>query len=86
MSGEGGLLSDCLIQIHTLLLGCQPKSWRAVFSGPEGELAILNPQSNIEQLVEFLLSDLTATLRQLKPAQKKQEKGKYQVSASPLGV
>lgn len=61
MSGGGGLISYCLIQIYTLLLGCQLKSWQAVFSGPEGELAILNPQSNIEQLLEFLLSDLTAT-------------------------
>lgn len=57
MSGEGGLISYCLIQIYALLLGCQPKSWRTVFSGPEGELAILNPQSNIEQLVDFLLSE-----------------------------
>lgn len=32
-------------------LCCQPKSWRTVFSQPEGELAILNPLSNIEQLV-----------------------------------
>lgn len=53
MSGEGGLISYCLIQIYTLLLGCQPKSRRTGFSGPEGELAILNPQSDIEQLMEF---------------------------------
>ncbi len=76
--------------MYTLPLDCQTKSWRAVFLGPEGELAILNPQSNIEQLVEFLLSDLTATLRQLKPAQKKKarkrEKQVEYVSASPLGV
>lgn len=64
MSGEEGLISYCLIQMYTLLLGCQPKSWRTVFSGPKGELAILNPQSNIEQLIEFLLSDLVATLQQ----------------------
>lgn len=53
MSEEGGLISYCLIQIYTLLLGCQPKSWRTGFPGPEGELAILNPQLNIEQLMEF---------------------------------
>lgn len=49
MSGEGGLISYCLIQIYTLLLGCQPKSWRTGFSGPDGELAKLNPLSHIEQ-------------------------------------
>lgn len=79
MSGERGPISYCLIQIYALLLGCQPKSRRTVFSGPEGELAILNPQSNIEQLVEFLLSDLTATSeRQLNPAhtQKAQKREK----------
>lgn len=55
--GKGVLYLTVLFKIYTLLLACQPKSWRAVFSGPEGELAILNPQLNIEQLVEFLLSD-----------------------------
>lgn len=46
---DGGcLISYCLIQIYTLLLGCQPKSWRTIFSGPKGKLAILNLQLNIE--------------------------------------
>lgn len=74
---RGDLISYCLIQIHTLLSGRQPKSRRSVFTGPEGELAILNPQSNIEQLVEFLSPDLTATLEQwLKPKpEKKARKG-----------
>lgn len=53
MSGEKGLISYCLIQIYTLLSGCQPKSRHTGFPGPEGELAILNPQSKIEQLIEF---------------------------------
>lgn len=56
MSGKVGLISYCFIQIYSLLLGCLPKSWCTVFSGPEGELVILNLQSNIEQLVGFLLS------------------------------
>lgn len=83
----GGLISYCLIQIYTLLLGCQPKSWRTVFSGPKGELAILNPQSNTEQLIEFLLSDLTATLeQQLKPVwgEKSVERGTVQDWFQPL--
>ena len=50
-----GLLSYGLIQIYTLLLGCQPKSWLAVFSGPKWELAILNLQPSIEQLIVFLV-------------------------------
>lgn len=91
MPGEGGLISYCLIQIYTLLLGCQPKSWRTVFSGPEWELAILNPQLNIEQHVEFLLPDLTATSeRQLKPGPQKkhgkEKKEREEAAASPLGV
>lgn len=75
MSGGEGLISYCLIQIYTLLLGCRPKSRRCVFSGPKGKLTILNLQSNIEQLLELLLSDPTATLEhQLQPAPIKEGK------------
>lgn len=62
------------LNIHCVLLGCQPKSWLTVFSGPEGELAILNPLSSIEQLVKFFSSDLMATSEwQLKPAGQKEK-------------
>lgn len=73
--------------LHSVL-SCQPKSWCTVFSGPEGKLAILNPQSNNEQLVASLLSDLTATSEwQLKSAQKKKRgKQREYVAATPLGI
>lgn len=50
MSGEGVLYLNA-IQIYALLLSCQSKSWRTGFSGPEGELAILNLQANIAQFI-----------------------------------
>lgn len=51
---EGSYILLSHSNIHSLL-SCQPKSWCTVFSGPEGELATLNPQSNYEQLVESLV-------------------------------
>lgn len=62
------------LNIHCVLLCCQPKSWLTVFSGPEGELAILNPLSSIDQLVKFFSSDPMATSEwQLKSAGQKEK-------------
>lgn len=74
MSGDCGPYIS-LSQNYTLLLSCQPKSQGTVFSGPKGELALLNPQLNIEQLTQYPLFNPAATLEeQVKSMQKRAEK------------